>query len=58
LATTGGITAEMVRDVVALAMEYRFGLVDRLPYIIEWLLDNGSSYTVHDTITFAYQSPE
>jgi len=69
LATTGGITAEMVKDVMALAIEYRFSLVDRLPHIIEWLSDNGSSYTAHDTITFArlmglepcttaYRSPE
>jgi putative transposase len=30
LSTTGGITGEMVRDVMALAIEYRFGLVDKI----------------------------
>lgn len=69
LSTTGGITAEIVKDIMALAIEYRFGLVDRVPHAIEWLSDNGSSYTAHDTIAFArligleacttaYRSPE
>ena len=69
LATTGGITGEMVRDMMALSIECRFGLVDRVPRVIEWLSDNGSAYTAHDTIAFArlmglqvcttpYRSPE
>lgn len=69
VATTGGITADMAKDVMALAIERRFGLVDKVPHTIEWLSDNGSSYTAHDTITFArdiglepcttpYKSPE
>jgi len=69
LSTTGGITGEMVRDVMALAIEYRFGLVDRVPHMIEWLTDNGSAYTAYETIGFArlmglqvcttpYHSPE
>ncbi len=40
MATTGGITGEMVRDVMALAIEYRFGLVDKVPHLIQWLSDN------------------
>jgi putative transposase len=67
--TTGGITGEMVRDIIALAVENRFGLVDMVPHTIEWLSDNGSSYTAYDTIAFArrmgfepcttpYRSPE
>lgn len=69
MATTGGITGEMVRDVMALAIEYRFGLVDKVPHTIQWLSDNGSAYTAYDTIIFArlmglqvcttpYHSPE
>ncbi len=69
IATTGGITGEMVRDVMALSIEYRFGLVDRVPHAIQWLSDNGSAFTAYDTITFArlmglrvcttpYHSPE
>lgn len=53
LSTTGGITGEMVRDVMALAIEYRFGLVDKVPRMIEWLTDNGSAYTAYETIGFA-----
>jgi transposase InsO family protein len=35
LSTTGGIAREMVRDAMALAIEYRFGLVDKVPHMIE-----------------------
>lgn len=69
LSTTGGITGEMVRDVMALSIEYRFGLVNKVPHMIEWLTDNGSAYTAYETIGFAklmglqvcttpYHSPE
>lgn len=69
LATTGGITGEMVRDVMALAIEHRFGLVTRVPHSIQWLSDNGSAFTAHETVRFArliglrlcttpYHSPE
>jgi putative transposase len=52
VATTKGITAEMVKDLVAESIEYRFGMVDRVPHRIEWLTDNGSAYTAHETIRF------
>ncbi len=29
------------------AVEYRFGLVNRVPETIEWLRDSGSGYTAH-----------
>jgi transposase InsO family protein len=45
IATTAGISGEMVRDLMAESIEARFGLVDRLPHRIEWLSDNGSAYT-------------
>lgn len=53
VATTGGITAEDVRDLMVATVEHRFGQVNRLPHTIEWLTDNGSCYTAHDTRRFA-----
>lgn len=53
VATTGGITAEDVRDLMVATVEHRFGQVNRLPRTIEWLTDNGSCYTAHDTRRFA-----
>jgi transposase InsO family protein len=53
IATTAGISGEMVRDLMAESIESRFGLVDRLPHRIEWLIDNGSAYTAHETRNFA-----
>jgi putative transposase len=34
-------------------VEHRFGQVNRSPRIIEWLTDNGSAYTAHETRSFA-----
>jgi putative transposase len=53
VATTAGISGDMIRDLMAEAIESRFGFVDRLPHRIEWLSDNGSAYTSHETRTFA-----
>ena len=53
IATTAGISGEMIRDLMAETIESRFGMVDRLPHRIEWLTDNGSAYTAHDTRNFA-----
>jgi len=53
LATTGGISADLIRDLMAEAIESRFGFVNRLPHAIEWLSDNGSAYTAHETRSFA-----
>lgn len=69
VATTGGITGDMVRDLMAEAIEARFGPVDRVPEKIEWLSDNGPAYIARDTHNFArmmgmeacttpYESPE
>lgn len=52
LATTGGISGEMVRDLMVEAVEARFE--DALPQQpIEWLTDNGSPYIARDTRSFA-----
>ena len=52
VATTGGITGEMVRDLMAQTMLRRFGKVSRLPHEIQWLTDNGTCYTARDTVKF------
>lgn len=69
VATTGGISGDMVRDLMIEAIESRFGSVDNMPDPIEWLSDNGSPYTATDTremagylrllaCTTPYRSPE
>ena len=49
IATTGGIDAGDIRDLMVESVERRFGLVNTLPKPIEWLSDNGSPYTAADT---------
>lgn len=53
LATTKGIDAEMVQDLMVETVEARFGNVERAPHRVEWLTDNGSAFTAHDTRAFA-----
>lgn len=53
VATTGGICGDMIRDLMAEAIEARFGAVDRLPMRIQWLSDNGPAYVAHETQRFA-----
>lgn len=53
LATTAGIDGAMIRDLMAEAVEARFGKVEILPYEIEWLSDNGSIYRSNKTREFA-----
>ena len=48
-ATTAGITSEDVRDLTMAAVEHRFGPVNQLPSLIEWLTDNGSCYLARAT---------
>ena len=51
-ATTGGISGEMIRDLMLESVERRFG-TQRVPAPIQWLSDNGSCYRANDTIDFA-----
>ena len=53
LATTSGISSDMVCDVLGESMENRFGHIDHLPHTIEWLTDNGSCYIAKATRQFA-----
>lgn len=52
IATTAGISEEMLRGPMAESIEAQFGLVDQLHHRIEWLSDNGSAYTAHETRMF------
>jgi len=53
VATTGGISGEMICDLMLAAVEHRFGSDARhVPRAIEWLTDNGSCYTAHETVVF------
>lgn len=40
VATTEGLKGEDVQDLMIAAVEARFGQVNRLPHVIEWLSDN------------------
>jgi transposase InsO family protein len=51
-ASTGGISGEMIRDLMLESVERRFGAAG-LPHPIQWLSDNGSCYRAHETIDFA-----
>jgi transposase InsO family protein len=46
----GGIA---VRDLMLLAVERRFGTL-AAPQPVEWLADNGSCFTAHETVAFAH----
>jgi transposase InsO family protein len=47
-ATTGGVSGEMVRDLMVACVERRFGTT-RTPHAVEWLSDNGSAYIAKRT---------
>ena len=51
VATTGGISGDLVRDLMVEAVEARFA--DGPTQAIEWLTDNGSPYIARDTRSFA-----
>ena len=51
-ATTGGISGEMIRDLMLESVERRFGS-SAVPHPVQWLSDNGSCYRSGDTIDFA-----
>jgi len=55
VATTKGIDAGLVGDLMMQAVEYRFGVDTTPKQEIEWLTDNGSCYTARETKMFARQ---
>ena len=53
VATTGGISGEMVRDLMMESVEQRFGSgIKTLPHSVQWLSDNGPAYIAHETREF------
>ena len=52
VATTGGISGSMIRDLMLESVERRFGET-HTPHPVEWLSDNGSCYTAKETVEFA-----
>ena len=53
VATTKGIDAGLVGDLMMQAVEKRFGSNGKPSKTIEWLTDNGSCYTAAETRSFA-----
>ena len=52
VATTAGISGEMIRDIMVRCVERRFGDI-RAPHPVQWLSDNGSVFAAHRTIEIA-----
>jgi len=52
VATTAGISGEMIRDMMVRCVEQRFGDI-RAPHPVQWLSDNGSIFAAHRTIDIA-----
>jgi putative transposase len=52
VATTTGISGEMIRDMMVRCVEQRFGEI-RAPHPVQWLSDNGSIFAAHRTIEIA-----
>lgn len=53
VATTGGISGEMIRDLMMESVEYRFGAGTTIaPHPMQWLSDNGPPYIAHETREF------
>lgn len=52
VASTRGISGEMIRDLMLECVEKRFG-TSRAPHKVQWLSDNGSCYTARETVEFA-----
>jgi putative transposase len=53
VATTKGIDAGLIGDLMMQAVEKRFGSNDKPSKTIEWLTDNGICYTADETRSFA-----
>jgi putative transposase len=52
LATSTGISGEMLRDVMVACVERRFG-ISKAAHPVEWLSDNGSAYIAKETLDTA-----
>lgn len=52
VASTGGISSGLVRDLMLECVERRFA-APCVSHPVEWLTDNGSCFTAHETVRFA-----
>jgi putative transposase len=52
VATTAGISGEMIRDMMLNCVEQRFGEI-RAPRKVQWLTDNGSIFAAYRTLEIA-----
>jgi transposase InsO family protein len=48
----GGISGEMIRDMMLDSVEHRFNTL-RAPFPVQWLADNGSAYNAAEATDFA-----
>ena len=55
IASTKGITDEMIRDLMSEALDTRFPGQFRAPRALQWLSDNGPCYTAKETVEFGRQ---
>jgi transposase InsO family protein len=52
VASTAGISGEMIRDMMVRSVEQRFGTL-RAPHPVQWLSDNGSIFAAYKTVEIA-----
>jgi transposase InsO family protein len=52
VATTAGISGEMIRDMMVHCVEQRFAAI-HAPHPVQWLSDNGSIFAAHKTVEIA-----
>jgi transposase InsO family protein len=53
VATAGGISGDLIRNLMAESIEARFGVVAKIPRRIQWLSDNDLAYIARETRFFA-----
>ncbi len=52
IASTRGVSGEMIRDLMVSSIESRFSRATTLPFKLQWLSDNGPAYVARETIHF------
>jgi putative transposase len=52
--STRGIDGGLVKDLMMETVECRFGKVNRVPHVVQWLSDNGPGYTARETVLFGH----
>ena len=52
VSSSRGIDGGLIRDLMAECVEQRFGKVQRVPYKLQWLSDNGPCYVAKETVKF------